>query len=168
MKANNMPSLRIAWLLAVTCLVVFLGAQDASAQGGTIMKNGLTSIHFERSGGLFALGKPLAADVVFGPSSAVVRTEDGTSRTLTDAEIAMFQRIDPARLREFAQSRQAGGASPGLPDDYQFDLAFSFTDGSIVRLTFHQHSLPDLKLSPVLAELANWVIAEVERIWSAR
>jgi len=163
-----MLGLRIAWSLLVTCLVVFLGVQDVSAQEGTTMKNGLSAVHFERSGGLFAIGKPLAADIVFGPSSAVMRTQDGTSRPLTDAEIAMFERIDPARLREFAQARQAGAAPPGLPDDYQFDVIFTFSDGGTVKLRFHQHSLGNLTARPVLAELANWVIAEIERILSAR
>src|SRR5262249_15178700 len=125
-----MPRLPIAWSLLVTCLAVLLGTQDASAQGGTNMKNGLSAVHFERSGGLFAVGKPLAADVAFGPSSAVVRTQDGTSRPLSQAEVAMFERLEPARLREFVEARGTRSGSSPVPDDYQFDVAFSFTDGS--------------------------------------
>jgi len=162
-----MLGLRIAWSLLVTCLVVLLSVQGASAQGGTIMKNGLSAVHFERSGGLFAIGKPLAADVVFGPSSAVVRTQDGKTRELADAEIAMFGRLDPTRLREFVEAR-GRSSSPPVPDDYQFDVSFSFTDGSTVKLTFHGQSLAELKGRPVVAELAAWVIAEIDRMWAAR
>ena len=161
-----MPSRPIAWAFVATLLVVFLGVQSERAEGETMMKNGLSSVHLERSGGLFALGKPLAADVVFGPSSAVVRpADDGAARPLNDHEIALFERLDPARLREFAQTSKK---QDGLPDDYQFDVAFTFSDGNTVRLTFHHHSLDHLKALPVLAELAAWVVAELERIWAAR
>jgi hypothetical protein len=155
-------------LFLLICLVAAVDTRGAlAADGEAIMKNGLSAIHFERSGGLFALGKPLAADVVFSPSSAVVRA-NGASRPMTDAELAIFERLDPARLREFAEARQKGPPSPGLPDDYQFDIVLTLTDGSTVRLTFHGQSLGELKAVPGLAELAAWVIAEIERIWAAR
>lgn len=163
-----MPNRPIAWAFAAACLVVFLGIQSGRAQGETMMKNGLSAVHFERSGGLFALGKPLAADIAFGPSSAVLRPLDGTPRPLTEREIGLFERLDPARLREFAKARQAGGAPPGLPDDYQFDLAFTFNDGNAVKLTFHEQSLDQLKALPELSDLAAWVVAEIEAMWTAR
>src|ERR1043166_1796492 len=166
-RTNTMLSRPIAWSLLMTCLVVFLGVQGAPAQGETIMKNGLKAIHFERSGGLFELGKPVAADVVFEPPSAVLRTQSGAPRPLTHAEIAMFERIDPARLREFAEARRTRPPS-SVPDDYQFDVVFTLKDGSSFKLTFHGQSLGDLKSLPVLAELASWVVAEIDRIWAAR
>lgn len=163
-----MPNRPIAWGFVVTCLVVLLGIQGGRTEGETMMKNGLSAVHFERSGGFVALGKPLAADVVFGPSSAVLRPSDGAPRPLTDREIALFERLDPARLREFAKTRQAGAAPPGLPDDYQFDVAFTFSDGDTVRLTFHGQSVAELKALPALSDLAGWIIAEIEAMWAAR
>jgi hypothetical protein len=159
-----------AWSLLVTCLLVSPGIHGASAADGeTIMKNGLSSIHFARSGGFVALGKLLAGDVVFSQSSAVMRpVGDGPSRPLTAAEMAMFARLDPVRLGEFAEARRTGPASPGLPDDYQFDVAFTFNGGRTVNLTFHGQSIGDLKAVPVVAELAAWVVAEIEAIWAAR
>ena len=106
--------------------------------------------------------------MVFGPASAVLSPVGGSPRPLTEHEIDLFERLDPAQLSEFAKTRQAGGAPPGLPDDYQFDITFTFSDGNALRLTFHQQSLPDLKALPAFSELAAWVIAEIEAMWAAR
>jgi hypothetical protein len=150
-------------------LVAALSIRGVSAADGeTMMKNGLSKVHFERSGGLIALGRPLAGDVVFGPTSAVVRSEAGASRPLSAAETAIFAQLDPARLREFEKARRAGPTLPGLPDDYQFDLVLTFADGSTVRLTFHGQSVGELRAVPGLADLAAWVLAEIEAIWSRR
>jgi hypothetical protein len=167
-RTNTVASSPSVWsLLLISLVASFYIHRVSAADGQAIMKNGLTAIHFERSGGLFALGKPLGADIVFSESSGVVRPMGGgPSRPLTGAEMALFAQLDPARLREFAQAR--GSGPPGLPDDYQFDIVLTFNDGSNVKLTFHGQSLADLRGAPGVAELAAWVLAEIDRIWSAR
>jgi hypothetical protein len=159
------------WWFLLICLVAAVGIRGGMsvADGETIMPKGITTMHFERSGGVVALGRRLAGDVVLGPDSFVRDSEgSGAPRPLTVAEKAMFAKLDPVRLREFEQARRARPIAPGLPDDYQYDLALTFADGSTIKLTFYGQSVGELRTVPGLTELAAWVQTEIDSIWARR
>ena len=151
-----------AWSVLLICLAM-LGVYGLSAIERTTMENGLTSVHFERSGGFGNI--MVAGDVVLGTASLVKDAKaNGVSRPLTAAEKAMFARLDPARLREF----KGAGSGDGVPDDYQYDLTLTFADRNVSKLKFHGQSMAELGAVPGLAELAAWVTAEADAILARR
>ena len=69
---------RASCSLLIVLLMASAGGCGTAIDGANTMRNGLTSVHFGRSGGLVAIGRPLRGDVAFDP---------GVKRRLSDSSV---------------------------------------------------------------------------------
>lgn len=132
------------------------------------MPNGLLRLRFERSGGLVPL--TVGGSVAFHEDQGEVAADAGGDdrRTLSQDELGLFKKLDVEALGASAFSAE-GGAAPGQPDRYQYDVVLETKSGRRVALRFGEQPAPALNgAAHGLGDLAEWVRREVAEIWKKK
>jgi len=162
MTIARMAASGLLLLAAAGCVSGPAAPVPRKAQKG----NPVMQIKFARSGGFAGAATNVSGTVELGGDGAQVKA-DSYQRELSPHEAQQLRvAADPDKL---ARARQAAASPTQARDAYQYDVTLVTKDGKTHTLTLPGTDPQALRsAAPEIADLAEWVEEETQKIWEHR